>query len=259
MIRKPVPTDFISKKAVLITAMLVFSQCLQAQLTFPKYELGISGGVLVYQGDLTPTETGSYKTMKPVFGIYGNRILTNSFAVRLGLAFGKLKGDDAKYENPAWRQQRNFKFTTPLTEISALLIYDVFGKNKIETNTRSFRPYIFGGIGYSFLKIKRDWSNFNYTHFNAESEVVAGLAADINHSLPKAIPVFSFGFGMRYSLSQRISITAESAYRSITTDYLDGFSRGANPDKKDHYYSHTIGLLYNFGVKNKLDCPVIRN
>ena len=259
MIRVPAPTDFVLKNVILIIAMLAFGYCLKAQFTSPQYEIGISVGILVYQGDLTPTETGSYKTMKPVFGIYGNRILNNSFTVRFSLAFGKLKGDDAKYQNPAWRQQRNFNFTTPLTEISALLIYDVFGKNKSETNTRFLRPYIFGGVGYSFLKIKRDWNNFNYAHFNVESEVVAGLAADINHSLPKAIPVFPFGIGIRYSLSQSISFTAESAYRSITTDYLDGFSRAANPAKKDHYYSHTIGLLYKFGVKNKLDCPVIRN
>jgi len=257
MISIPVPTDFVLKKVVLIIAALTLGYFLKAQFTSPKYEIGISGGVLVYQGDLTPTETGFYKTMKHIFGIYGNRILNNSFSVRFSLAFGKLKGDDAKYENPAWRQQRNFNFTTPLTEISALLIYDVLGKNNSETNTRFFRPYIFGGIGYSFLKIKRDWSNFNYVHFNTESEVVAGLTADINHSLPKAIPVFPFGIGIRYPISHRFFFTAESTYRSLTTDYLDGFSRGANPDKKDHYYSHTIGLLYKFGIRNKFDCPVI--
>ena len=258
MIRKPDPTHALVIKAAMTTAILTWNYFLYAQPVSPKYELGIMGGVLVYQGDLTPTETGSYKTMKPVFGIYGNRILTNTLAVRLGLAFGKLKGDDAKYENPAWRQQRNFNFTTPVTEISALVIYDVFGRNKSESGIRSFRPYIFGGIGFSFLKIKRDWSNFNYVYFNAESEVVAGLAADINHSLPRAVLVFPIGIGMKYSISKHFSITAESAYRPTTTDYLDGFSRGANPDKKDQYYSHTIGLVYKFGVKNKLDCPVIR-
>jgi hypothetical protein len=41
----------------------------------------------------------------------------------------------------------------------------------------------------------------------------------------------------------------------MSTDYLDGFTKAANPSKKDHYYTHTIGLIYSFGEKNTLACP----
>jgi len=66
------------------------------------------------------------------------------------------------------------------------------------------------------------------------------------------------GVGVRYYLSDKIGISAETTYRVMSNDYLDGFSQAANPAKGDHYYSHTIGAVYRLGKKNTLDCPVVR-
>lgn len=247
------------KKPVMLGVLLCTSYALTAQSLSSKYEVGLNGGVLIYQGDLTPTATGSFKTLKPVFSIYGTRILNNSFSVRLNLLHGKLKGDDGKYENPSWRQQRNFNFTSPVTEISGLFIWNVMGLRPNDAGIVNFTPYLFAGAGFSFLKIKRDWSNFNYTHFSAEPGIINGLAEDISRSMPKAIPVIPFGIGVRYGISQKLSFTLESAYRITFTDYLDGFSKAANPELRDHYHSHTIGLIYTFGRNSNMDCPVIKN
>ena len=105
------------KKTIL--AAILFSgniNFVQAQINLSKYEVGLSGGVMVYQGDLTPQTLGSYKTMKPQFALHIYRIISPSFSVRLNVNRGKLYGDDAKYTNPEWRQQRNFNFTTPVTD-----------------------------------------------------------------------------------------------------------------------------------------------
>ena len=40
-------------------------------------------------------------------------------------------------------------------------------------------------------------------------------------------------------------------------DYLDGFSKAANPELKDHYYKYSIGLQYALRDKSNYDCPVI--
>jgi hypothetical protein len=48
----------------------------------------------------------------------------------------------------------------------------------------------------------------------------------------------------------------EGTYRLMRTDYLDGFSKSANPNLKDHYSSITIGAAYKFGNKEKYGCPV---
>lgn len=226
-----------------------------AQTNTPKFQFGISAGTFIYQGDLTPSPIGSYKTLKPAINLFASKLFSPSFSLRANLAFGKLKGDDAKYNNPGYRQQRNFNFTSPVAEISGIAEWNILGKNYV---SRGFSPYLFAGMGYSFLKIKRDWSNFNSEYFGAESEVITGLATDAQRSLPKGLLVFPVGIGARYYLSDKIGISAETSYRLASTDYLDGFSKAANPSKSDHYYSHTIGIVYRLGKKNMLACPVIR-
>jgi opacity protein-like surface antigen len=239
----------------LVMNICVIHSIVNAQINVPKFQLGAGIGTFVYMGDLTPTASGSYKTLKPALYLFASRLFSPSFALRANLAFGKLKGDDAKYDHPEYRQQRNFAFTSPVTELSGLAEWNVLGRNYIR---RGFSPYLFGGIAYSFLKIRRDWSRLNTDYFGAESELVTNLAIDAQQSLPKGLLVFPVGAGARYYLSDKIGINAEASYRIMSTDYLDGFSRAANPTKGDHYGIYSAGLVYRIGKKNTLDCPVIR-
>jgi hypothetical protein len=227
-----------------------------SQSALTNLELGGSIGTFIYQGDLAPSHIGSVRTQKLGFNLFANKILNSSFSLRTDLAIGKLKGDDAKYSNPDYRQQRNFNFTSPVVEISEQLIWNPLRKNY---DSKGFTPYLFTGVGLSFLKIKRDWSKFNGEYFADAPEVLNGLSADSRHKLPTGIAVIPVGIGIRYSLSPKISVSAETSYRFISTDYLDGFSRAADPGKGDNYYSNSIGIIYRFGITNKLDCPVIRN
>lgn len=221
----------------------------------PKFQFGVAAGTFIYQGDLTPSGLGSYRTIKPAIGLFASKLFTPSFSARVNLAFGGLKGDDAKYSNPEYRQQRNFNFRSPVAELSAIGEWNVLGRNYI---SRGLAPYVFAGVGYSFLKIRRDWSNLNTEYFSAESELMTGLTEDAQRTPPRGLLVLPIGVGARYYLSDKIGISAETSYRLTSTDYLDGFSQSANPSKKDHYYSHTIGVVYRIGKKNTLDCPVVR-
>src|SRR5882724_11496738 len=220
-----------------------------------KFEFGGNIGFLIYQGDLAPSRFGSYKTKKFGFSIFANRILNNTFSLRTNLAIGKLKGDDARYSTPEYRHQRNFNFKSLLVEISELLVWSPLGK---KYDDKGLYPYLFAGVGYSFLNIKRDWSKFNAEYFTEASNVLMGLVADMQHSLPKGIPVLPVGVGIRYSISPRISISGETFYRFTSTDYLDGFSQAADPKKKDNYYTNSINIIYRPGKKNRLKCPVVQ-
>lgn len=225
----------------------------------PKYEIGIHAGAFIYQGDLTPNDLGAFNSMKPGFGISVSRNINSLYAVRFQLMRGSLKGDDAKYEEPAWRQQRNFNFKTPLTELSLHVLRNITGLLPNEAGIINFSPYIFAGLNYSLLKIKRDWSRFNYSHFAGESGVVNGLTEDINHKIPKGIFSIPVGFGVRYGITEKLSFSLEGTYRILDTDYLDGFSQAANPDESDHYHTITVGLIYSFGKRNRFDCPKVRD
>ncbi len=246
---------FLQKSIAIL--ILSYAETIEAysQTGIAGFELGVSLGTFIYQGDLTPSHIGSIRTQKLGFNLFANNILNSSFSLRTNLAIGKLKGDDAKYSNPEYRQQRNFNFKSPVVEISEQLLWNPLGKNY---DSKGFSPYLFAGVGYSFLNIKRDWSRFNAEYFT-ENTLKNGLTADILHKLPKGIPVIPVGIGIRYAISSRMTINAETSYRFISTDYLDGFSQAADPNKKDNYYSNSIGIIYRFGIKNRLKCPVIRN
>lgn len=246
-------------RAVIIVGLLVlFTSKTRSQSSLiPKYEIGIHAGAFIYQGDLTPNELGAFNTMKPGLGISATRNINSLYAVRFQFLRGSLKADEAKYDDPAWRQQRNFNFKTPVTELSLHVLRNVTGLLPNEAGIINFNPYVFAGINYSFLKIRRDWTRFNYSHFAGESGVVNGLNEDINHKVPKGIFSIPVGIGVRYGITEKLSFSLEGTYRILDTDYLDGFSQAANPDKNDHYHTIMVGLIYSFGKRNRFDCPKV--
>lgn len=243
-------------KTFLFIPPCLLGMTLYAQPDLSRIELGANATTFIYQGDLTPSKLGSYKTIGLGLGIYGAYKLTNNFYLKTNIAFGGLNGDDSKYKTPSWRQQRNFKFKSSVTEISENIVWNILpAANK---NGPGLSPYISVGIGFTFLHIKRDYSNYNAAFFEEEPALSSGLSSDLSHPLPKGLLVFPVGFGLRYALTDKISLNAEFSYRFNSTDYLDGFSEAANSSKKDHYYSNAIGLIYSFGKKNMLKCPRMR-
>jgi hypothetical protein len=228
-----------------------------SQLNLSKWQIGANAGVFIYQGDLTPSALGSYRTLSPGFGLYISRILSPSLILRTNFAKGKLKGNDAAYSSPWWRKERNFKFSSPVTEISELLVWNILRNNSNEEGYR-FSPYVYAGAGVSLLKVNRDYSTMNKSFFGDGGEVAAGLAADMARKPPSATLIIPVGAGVEYYLTPHISLTAETAFRYTFTDYLDGFSQAANPKRKDYYHTHTIGLVYKFTQKSKYDCPVMK-
>ncbi len=237
-------------KRTLFFFSIVIGSSSFAQHTENKMEWGLAAGVFIYQGDLSPSPLGSYKTAGPAVHLFMNRKLNPSFSLRTQLAAGKLSGNDAKFSNPSWRQQRNFRFHSPLLEVSELMIWYPLQMNQLS-------PYIFGGAGLTFLKITRDWSRLNKEFFSAEDPVNTGLQADFSHETPRILPVVPLGAGIRYRMNENLSLMAETSYRLSYSDYLDGFSKSAQPALKDHYFSHTVGVIYSFGKSSTLDCPVI--
>jgi hypothetical protein len=226
-----------------------------AQVIEPKFEAGAMLSGFVYQGDLTPERYGSFETTRLGFSIFGSRLLSPSLAIRANFSRGGLKGDDKLYNKPAYRQQRNFNFRTPVTEISILLSWSPL---RDHYENRRLSPYLFAGGGISFLNIKRDWSRFNTSHFSAEPDLVQRLAEDQAQTLPRSIPVIPVGAGFRYRLTERIAVNMESSYRLLFSDYLDGFSKAANPGKNDHYHTTSAGISYRVGKKDMNACPVMK-
>lgn len=234
------------KRSVTAFLCLIITGYCFSQETRGKNEIGIQVGGMYYMGDLTPDFGGSLKTGKPAFGIYYNRNLNSYFSLRANLVTGHLMGDDSMYASPAYKRKRNFRFNTPVTELSVLGQFDVFGTNGTIPPTK-ISPYLFAGVGVSFLNIQRDWSRIDTNMIHTGSSTLAGLTKDKNTELPKRLLIIPVGAGIKYHAWPRIALTAEANYRVTFTDYLDGFSYAANPQKNDSYYSFTLGAVYNFG------------
>ena len=238
-------------KGIVITLLLFHSATAFSQLDLSKYQLGVTGGIFVYQGDLTPSQLGSFQTIRFTGNLFISRILNSSFSLRTNLTYGNIAASDANYSKPEWRQQRNFGFRSPVFELSELLVWNLNSRKRLS-------PYVFGGAGISFFNIARDYSNFNPEYFTSEPELSAGLNEDIQHSPPVIAPVFPLGAGLQYSLSDKISLIAESSYRLTMTDYIDGFSQAANPSKFDHYQNYSVGVVFKFAKRKGIDCPVVK-
>lgn len=182
--------------ALLLLCFTVEAGTVFSQTNFHKYEFGINAGMMLYQGDLTPWRIASYETQQLTVGIHAAKIINPVLSLRAQLAFGKLKGDDALYNNPEYRQQRNFSFTSPVTELSAQLVWNLTASNYKD---KGFSPYVFAGAGLSRLKVRSDRSGLNTEYFiHNGSDIMDGLAADSAHGAPRTIPVLPVGGGIRY-------------------------------------------------------------
>ena len=226
----------------------------ESQTNIPKFELGIGLSGFLYQGDLAEEKFGSYKTIRVGVNLFANKFISRSVSLRTNLAIGGLRGDDSEYSSPEYRRQRNFKFKTGLLELSEWVVWSPLKKNYAD---KGFYPYLFAGLGLSFVNIKRDWSEYNGEYFN-NTDLTARLAEDSAHSLPTLIPFIPVGLGIRYNFNYRWGAYVESTYRVLFTDYLDGFSKAGNPDKKDQYLTLSVGVVYRIGKKDPLDCPTIK-
>jgi len=244
-------------KIIMLSLFMSKINLLHAQLYLTRWQIGASAGVFAYQGDLSPSPLGSYKTLKPTLNLCVSRILSPSFSLRTNLAFGGLKGDESKYSIPAYRKERALSFSTPVTEISELLVWNLVGNNGNEIGN-TFSLYLFGGAGVNFLNVKRA-NNLNKPYFANEPSVPAAIDADLKVTPPSKILVLPIGAGIEYYVSPNISLTAETMFRYTRTDYLDGYSIISKGHKDDTYQSHTIGIVFKFNAINKLDCPRIKN
>jgi hypothetical protein len=233
----------------IILCVTITIRCSCQRLTKPKYEMGVRLSSLIYQGDLAPAAAGSYKSLEVGAGIFATRIINWNWAIRLSADYGNMKSADSLY-TAAWRKQRAFSFNTSFLEVAAQMVYTI-GDNY---QANRLQPYVFVGGGISFLNIKRDFSNADPNYFAFNEWAARGLRIDSSKILPRSCLIFPVGAGLRVGIGDYTSLFVEGTYRLMSTDYLDGFSKSANPSLLDHYTNLSVGLIYRFG-DNYINCP----
>jgi len=178
-----------------------------------NWELGVMGGGAGYMGDLN--QNNPLKVSGFSAGVYGKYNFNQYFGARLNYHYGQIKGNDANSDNQQFRD-RNLKFNTSLSEVSALIDFNFFNF-KLGGGTRQFTPYLFTGVGLLIFKpkVKYDGDTYRLDRLATEGQ---------ENGYKNAVLTIPYGVGLRYNYKDTWSVFTELGYRTPATDYLDDVS-----------------------------------
>jgi opacity protein-like surface antigen len=190
------------------------------------FEAGILLGASNYVGDLSNNSSNLYlKETKPALGILGRYNFNDLFALRLGLNYTWVAGQDANVRNDDFVRSRNLSFRSSILEGALIGEINIPGYQPYGLY-RPFSPYLFVGIAVAKFNPKARYEG-NWVALQplqTEGEAYSRVTA--------AIP---FGFGVKYALTDKINIGLELGARATFTDYLD--------DVSGQYVAHSGELL----------------
>jgi opacity protein-like surface antigen len=182
-----------------------------------RLQLTLSGGFSNYYGDLQ----GKPLTLDQAYAAFGIGLkydLTNHFAVRGGLFYGRLAADDKK--NKPSLQARNLNFRSRVYEANVMAEYALF-----DLQQKRFTPYIFGGLAlFHFNPYTFDSTGGKYylQPLGTEGQGLSLYPDRKPYSRTQfALP---FGGGLRLNVSEKVTLAYEFSLRKTFTDYLDDVS-----------------------------------
>ena len=230
-----------------LAIMLIFTSQITGQ-TMPKvvhqkWEGGLFLGASQYQGDINDD---GFKEINAGYGLMLRRHLTDRFALRGNLLFGKFTGDDANIER---LKSRSFKYSSSATEISFMGEYDILGKRRFRDNLfhKTFSPYVFAGAG---TVITNPVTTYNEP---GNAQAITNINSDKTFTDKKSFFNMPIGAGVKIDLTEKIGLNLEIGKRYTFNDYLDRVSKSGNPNRKDTYVFAGALLTYKFAFKKDGD------
>ena len=198
-------------------------------------------------------------------------------------AFLKISGDD-KYSKRSGNNIRKLSFESDIHEMNLSAQMQIL--NLWNEKLRRLNPYL--QLGLSVFKFNPT------TQYGLEKIELQPLGtegqgiADYPKKYSLTSIAFTMGFGLRYFLSSRYSLSLDALVREASTDYLDDAStnyvsyetllknngrtaadlgnkifaatgaKRANPGDKDWFQSVVLTLSYHFGNNYKFDTPSLK-
>jgi hypothetical protein len=174
-------------------------------------------GVLNYQGDLRQ-EVFTLKDGKAALGIGVLAELTKRIGIRYMFMYGTVHADD-KYNAQPQYYYRNLDFWSRIQEQSIQLQVQFFNGERAKIN-----PFLVGGIAF-FQFNPYTFDKGGEKHYlqplSTEGQGVISDAPAPYSLRERSIPV---GGGIRFTVSEKLSISWEISFRYTQTDYLDDVS-----------------------------------
>ncbi|MBK7297124.1 MAG: hypothetical protein IPI91_10995 [Flavobacteriales bacterium] len=179
-------------------------------------EIGITGGLMYYIGDLNPTRHYP-KGTKPAVGIVFRHNINDRYAIRLQGLYGTLQASDSNSPD-SLQQLRNLSFRSRLFEAAVLFEINFFKYRDKGKEGKFWTPFIFGGLAYfradPQAQLGDTWIRLQPLGTEGQGTTVADR--DIYKIDRIAIP---FGAGLKANGPVRLPVGMG------TTSHLDGLYR----------------------------------
>lgn len=202
-------------RAVLLIILSVLLRPVAAQVG----ELGFTGGVSYYIGDINPYR--HYPRHTSLAGGITYRLNFNDrYSLRLQAIAGRLEAYDADSPDTL-QQQRNLGFRSRLFEASAVVEVNFLKYRALKDGT-AWTPFLFVGIGYyhfnPMAELDGRWYELRGLGTEGQGTSVGGERYSTGQiSIP-------FGGGFKFALTRRLDLQLEWGTRRTYTDYLDDVS-----------------------------------
>jgi len=214
---------------------------------------------------------GFLHNTKLAYGLNAAYIINNTWGLRMQYRGTEIEGDDSDLANKSeWGPQhlrRDYMYRSQLSEFGLLVEYklvNILRSKYIDRENQpqsKFYPFVTAGIAYAIVDDDENMRDWGVPAPGRESDVLLDQSEGSVGGIQ-----FPVGLGFRYDLSQHINVDLFYNFRLPVSDYLDGISEAANPDKNDAYQICGINLGLRFsneaedrdndGVADKEDeCP----
>lgn len=201
-----------AKLLSVLTILFVFSAS-PPELYAQSWEVGTLLGGSGYIGDLNPSHI--LKINNAGGGIFVRRNFDGYWSARLNLALSRLSASDSDASDEQQRR-RNLSFFSPLSEISLQTEFNFFDFSG-GIYSRYLTPYVFTGLGISFFDPRAT--------LNGETRKLRAYKTEgqENTYSNKALNI-PLGAGLKYALTEKLTVASELGYRIVFSDYLDDVS-----------------------------------
>ncbi len=186
------------------------------QLYAQRLCINTAVGIANYSGDLATGYTPSYKQSISLGASFD---ITNRFRFRANITNLSVQGDDSKSPT-AGIPSRNLNFKTNITEVGLLGEFDF-----LDNIYNDIIPYVFLGPSvYHFNPKPLNGPDVNLHDVGTEGQnlVTTNKYAGNKYNLTQLN--VQLGAGIRYELSEDLSVSIEGSFRKLFTDYLDDVS-----------------------------------
>ncbi len=165
-------------------------------------------------------------------GLYFAAMYKYAIGLRLEGTFGKVSADDNVLKNvdakdiARARYNRNVNFRSSITEFSLVAelhpLFILIDWTERDEDPPRYSPYLLGGVGYYSFNPQGKLGN-RWIDLQPLSTEGQGIIEDRPVYKLKQIN-FPVGLGIKYDLSDVLSVRGEFVYRILGTDYLDDVS-----------------------------------